>query len=384
MSKKQRNESLVHLPTTIIFTPAGRSLFKDRPIVLKTVQNQEGEEREGLNYSSYNPDRLQRMLLAGYVEEMHLCLADVVARRKSIRHTNTLILEAILFRKLNPALASMLEGSPILQDYNERNPGTAVDRVRQIPAREARDWLGERPQLQAYIQNDIREQVERRIGADEGISPADREVRVRVLSRLSERIDERIWYLYCMVYKTPLGKRLKSGFTGMLVDFLRHASVILLLNDVFLESMGRQEEAFLKAIQSRVDPEGKMDEFLPPDYKRKELLEEAGKLNLGVTVGWNLSTERSAKGRVYVLYLQTSCEVVLSEGARKYMAERSRKGGGISLAEFYMDALRDHAGASLVLPFDSRLEALCRQENKTMCRSPFCIRIRKGSPCSFV
>ena len=361
-----RSDPFIHVPANLIFTREGLALLKNSNSV-KRVVDRKGVQREGLSSSSYNAPTVQKMIMNSYLEEIYVCLPDLLRKRYEIISTNNLIVYAILYKKLTPSLAKMFFESQVVKDFNRKNPKNSIVDLKHISKSATEKLLTAKRDLFNEIEREIRSAVIDLIAGNAGLSEEDKTERFKSLPKFIDWIDNRIWYLYFIVYQTPLKDQMRRSFARMIASYLEHTGIATHLSNLLMEFVQNAEKAHLERliIRNHMATSGEIDKFLRDRDNRDYVIKEAIRQNQMVEVSWSMNPERSSIGHQYRISINVSNYGIINEKTRRGLTSKMKTNiDGIGLAQFYESNSDDpdKLGAGLGLLYNSYLEDICKKE----------------------
>ncbi|MDR2734704.1 MAG: hypothetical protein LBC99_08735 [Spirochaetota bacterium] len=363
----QRNDARVDLPTRIFLTSDGMRLFAPKPGQLKRFKNLIGVARDCLADDAYNALLVQKMVLNGCIEEVYICLPNLLQYRQSIISTNNLILFAILYKKLTPSLAEVLCQSSVVQAYNRKNPKYAIVNINAVSRVKIDTLRAEKPQLFESMENEIADEVRAKIHR-QPISDEDKQTRIRSLDKFIAWIDHRIWYMYLIVYQTTLRQELIKSFSDMIITYLSRTAVATHLSSLLMEFIQNAEKAHFERLIVRcgLAKKNEVDAFLRERVNRERAIEEAQRVNQMLDLAWSMNPDTTSVGQQYKIGITLSNFGLITEETRMELAKKMRADTkGIALANFYKEKdpkKEDSLGAGLGLLYNSYLEEVCQKE----------------------
>lgn len=367
MAEPPKKDPFIHIPVVMILTREGLGLLNaaKNPNVKKVV-GREGVPREGLDSKSYNAPTIQKFIMNSYLEEIYVCLPDLLRKRQEIISTNNMVLYSILYKKLTPALAQMLFDSPVVADFNRKNPKHSMVDLKHISKQSADKLVAAKADLFQKVRDDIHEAVLSMNWNSESLTPEEKEVRIRSLPKFINWVDNRIWYLYYIIYQTPLREEMKKSFAKMISRYLDHTRLATHLSNLLMEFVQNAEKASFERIivKNNLAKRDEVDTYIRNRSNREFIIEEARKQGQMLELSWHVNSERSSIGRQFRVLTTISNYGIIDEKVRKNLAVKMKTDvDGINLANFYQDTGdADKLGAGLGLLYNSYLEDLCKKE----------------------
>lgn len=363
----ERADPFVHLPSRIVLTKEGLQLFAKTPQNIKKIKNREGVQKEGLDSESYNAATIQKMIMSSYIEEIFLTLPDLLRKRYQIISTNNLVTYAILYKKLSPSLAKYMFESNVVRDFNRKNPKYSIVDLKQVPAQSLEVLLTEKKDLLQSMKTEIHSEVVKRIHENSTFNAEDKQTRLRSLNKFIDWIDRRIWYLYYVIYQTPMKEELIRVFSRMIFKYLDHTQIATHLSNMMMEFIQNAEKAHFERliVRAGLSHRDEVDKFLRDKENRLKAVELATKHNQMLEVSWNMNPQKNVVGQQYKVQITVSNFGIIDERTRSSLAKKMKTNTeGINLASFYTSGSEDaeKLGAGLGLLYNSYLEDICKGE----------------------
>lgn len=360
-----RGDTFIQLPANMVLTKAGVDMMVKSKTPVKRVFARDGIVKDGINSKQFNAPVLQKFVLNGYLEEVYTRLPELLSQRSNIISTNNLITYGILYRKLSPSLSDMLLNSSLVKEFNRKNPKQSIADYRTINMKTVQDLKAKKAELFTLIENDIRDQVLKML-SESNLSDEDRQLRERSLDKFLRYIDPRIWYLYLIVYSTPLQSRMEFDFATMVYDYLDNTQIATHLSNLLMEFIQNAEKAhFERIISANSLTSGEnIDVWLRDKENRRKMINLAIQQDELLEISWNLNPSRNVEIDQYRLQILVSNNGLIGEVVRGSLADKMKKNtAGISLSDFYQDS-GDAAklGAGLGLLYNSYLEEICKKK----------------------
>ena len=362
----EKKDPFIHVPAHLILTRDGLNLFGSVPGQVKKVRNRDGIMKEGLESPSFNATVVQKMIMNSCIEEIYISLPDLLRKRFQIISTNNLVMYAILYKKLSPSLARMLFDSPVVKDFNRKNPKYSIVDLKQINAQKIELMRQTKKELFETIEAEITSDVIERIAANPSLSDEDKNIRTKSLPKFIAWIDRRIWYLYLVIYQTPMKIQMRSSFANMIAMYLDHTKIATHLSNLLMEFIQNAEKAHLERVivKANMGARDAVDKLLRDPKQRLEAIDAAEKQNQMLDVSWNMNTERNNYGHSYRIQITISNFGLIDENIRSFLYKKMKSDvDGISLADFYQDqGDTEKLGAGLGLLYNSYLLDICKKE----------------------
>ncbi|MBL8020968.1 MAG: hypothetical protein JNM27_14955 [Leptospirales bacterium] len=362
----KRTDASIALPASMVLTREGIQLFAKNPESIKKVKNREGMPREGLESDQFSAPTVQKLIMNSFLEEIYVRLPDPLRRRAQIISTNNLVVYAVLYKKLSPSLGRMLFESVVVREFNRKNPKNSIVDLKHIPPEKVDTLRQLKGDLFLQMEQEIREEVEARIMSAAQLTDEDRMTRARSLPKFINWIDKRIWYLYFIIYQTPMKEQMKSAFAGMIAQYLEHTKIATHLSNMLMEFIQNAEKSSLERIivKGNIAKREDVDRLLRDLPSRKKVVDLALRTEQLVEISWNMNPERNSFGKQYRIQIIVSNYGLIDERTRSNLAKKMKTNvEGINIASFYQDSGDEQKlGAGLGLLYNSYLEDICRGE----------------------
>lgn len=359
----ERTDFLIRLPANIVLTGEGESVFSQSGSLLKNVKKFDGRPGKGLQSPSFNAQTVQKLIINSFVEEIYVSMPDLLRARNMIMDTTKLATFGILYKKMNPSLAKMLLESSVLQDYNRKNPKNQINDLRNIDSAKKDLLLKVKKDEIDLMELEIRNEVIQMILGDKELEEEDRLLRMRSLDKFIAFIDGRIWYLYYVVYQTPLKFDILRAFARMVFQYLDRTKIATYLATMLMELIQNAERAHFERLLIRnhwaADSPG-VDKFLKKKENREKAIKLAVEQRQFLNIAWKFARDNT-QGRPYRIEIIVSNHGMISKTLETSLAHKMKTDTeGLSMAQFFEESGDDKLGAGLGLLYLSYLEDECR------------------------
>jgi hypothetical protein len=362
---QQRSNPFINLPTSIFLTAEGLRLVGANAGAIQREKNRDGKIKEGLVSDRYNAHLVQKLVLNSFAEEIYVKSPGLLRYRPEIISTNNMIVYAILYKKLSPSLAAMLFESPVVKAYNRKNPKNSINNLSSISREKVDQMRRDKAELFEGFEQEIHAEVTRRVQQHRLISDEDKQTRIRSLDKFIAWIDRRIWYLYLIIYQTPLKAEMLSSFASNIATYLDRTQIATHTSNLLMEFIQNAERAHLErlVVRGRFATKDSVDAFIRDGDNRIRIMREAERLGQMLELTWSMNPESASVGQQYRISITVSNYGLISEELQMTLSQKMRANvEGISLARFYEDAGDERLGAGLGLMYNSYLEDVCRKE----------------------
>lgn len=363
----ERKDKFVELPTRMILTGAGLSLFQKSGTPVKRVLNRDGIQREGLESARFNAGTIQKMVMNSYIEEIFAPVPDLLSRRYHVISTNNLIVYAILYKKLSPSLATTMFETNVVREFNRKNPKNSIVDLKQIPTQTAEALKKAKAEHFVKLEAELQKGVSDLIMSNASLSDEDRQSMVLSLPKFLAWIDTRIWYLYYVIYMAGYRESMYRVFTKMLAQYLDHTRIATHLSNLLMEFVQNAEKAHFERIivKNGYAPRDQVDKFLRDRENRQLVITTAAKSRTNLDLSWNMNPERMSVGQQYRIQISISNYGIIDDRVRGDLAKKMKTNtDGIKISDFYTGGAddEDKLGAGLGLLYNSYLEDICKNE----------------------
>ncbi|MCR9145311.1 MAG: hypothetical protein NXI24_23935 [bacterium] len=364
----ERKDKFVELPTRMILTGAGLSLFQKAGTPIKRVLNRDGIQREGLESAKFNAGTIQKMVMNSYIEEIFAPVPDLLSRRYHVISTNNLIVYAILYKKLSPSLAKTMFETNVVREFNRKNPKNSIVDLKQIPTQTAEALVKAKADHFKKLEAELQKGVSELIMSNPALTDEDRQSMVLSLPKFLAWIDTRIWYLYYVIYMAGYREQMFRVFTKMLAQYLDHTRIATHLSNLLMEFVQNAEKAHFERIivKNGFAPRDQVDKFLRDRNNRNLVITTAAKSRTMLDLSWNMNPERMSVGQQYRIQISISNFGIIDDRVRDGLAKKMKTNvDGIKISDFYDGGGGDDTdklGAGLGLLYNSYLEDICKNE----------------------
>ncbi len=361
----ERTDFMIELPVDMILSANGVQVFSAGKRPVKRLAKDNGSTGEGLNSSAFNAQTVQKLVMNGYVEEINTRLAEMLRSRAQIIDTTKLVTFGLLYKKMNPSLAEMMLQSPVMLAYNRKNaqnPIHSIDHINKDKANQLKQTKAEAFEVMAL---EIRDLTVQRIIANQELQEEDRLMQIRSLEKFISFIDDRIWYLYYIIYQTPLKDEVMSFFAELIDKYLDRTRIATNLSLVLMELIQNAEKAHFDQllIENKLikDPKDS-HRFLRQPQNRKLVVELAKSRNQTLRASWQFHSGRAGANLEYRLEILITNRGDISPMIEKQLAMKmSSDTANADLSDFFQDKTDSGLGAGLGLMYMSYLKDDCQK-----------------------
>lgn len=297
-----RTDFLIHLPVKLLLTDEGHHLFSGGKIALKKVPSILGNKREGMDSKNFNAQTVQKLVMNAYLEEIYTSQPELLGSRNPIMDTTKLVTFGILYRKMNPSLAKMLFQSSILQEYNRKNRFNQLSNLNHIDRNKLIALKKTKAEEFDLLELEIRNEIIQKIIRNREIEEEERLLRMRSLDKFVAFIDQRIWYLYYIIYHSPKRLEMIDLFSDLIERYLDRTKIATHLAAMVMELLQNAEKAHFERIimqKHMVRYNRDIDIFLKKTENRTNLIKIAKTLNQNLDIAWRFDSNKSVGGRIY-------------------------------------------------------------------------------------
>jgi hypothetical protein len=366
MESKSVPKGFIDLPANIILSAEGIQVLSNSKTPLRRLNSRTGQAREGLHSQAFNAATVQKLIMNSYIDEIYYASGEFLSKRAQIISTTNLVIYAMLYKMLSPTLAKKVIESPVLREYNRRNPKSAIVDFKSIPQKVMDDFLAKNKAILARIEHEMIDAVLTRITADKSLPEEDKIVRMRSLEKFVRWVDKRIWYLYLIIYQTPLKKEIEAAYIDLFYQYLDVTQIAVHTGNLVMEFIQNAEKAHLERIivRNQLASRDQVDAYLRNKLHREQVVSLAERSKQLLEVAWLFHTDRVSAGKAYNIKIVISNYGLINESTRDALAKKLKTDtSGISLSDFYEDSGETgKLGAGLGLLYNSYLEDVCRQK----------------------
>lgn len=359
-------KGFIDLPASIVLSADGIHVLSASRTTIQRVPARGGQSKEGLLSQAFNAATVQKMIMNSYIEEMYYASAEFLTKRSQIISTTNLIIYAMLYKMLTPTLAKRVIESPVLREYNRRNPKAAIVDFKSVPQKVMDEFLTKNKAVLARIEHEMIDAVISRIMADTKLPEEDKIVRMRSLEKFVRWVDKRIWYLYLIIYQTPLKAEIEKAYVELFFQYLDNTQIATHTGNLVMEFIQNAEKAHLERVivRNHLAPRDKVDEYLRNKAHREQAIGLAARGKERLEITWHLHTDRANASKSYNVKIILSNYGLINEATRANLAQKMKTDtAGVALADFYeQPSEAGKLGAGLGLLYNSYLEDVCREK----------------------
>ncbi len=364
--QKAPAKGFIDIPASIVLSADGVQILSKSRTAIQRVPTRSGQPREGLLSQAFNAATVQKMIMNSYIDEIYYASPEFLTKRHQIISTTNLVIYAMLYKMLSPTMAKRVIESPVLREYNRRNPKAAILDFRHVPQKVMDDFLTKNKAILARIEHEMIDAVLSRITSDTKLPEEDKIVRMRSLEKFVRWVDKRIWYLYLIIYQTPLKAEIEKAYVDLFFQYLDNTQIAVHTGNLVMEFIQNAEKAHLERVivRNHLAPRDKVDEYLRSKAHREQAISLAARNKQQLEVTWHFHTDRVSAGKAYNVKVILSNYGLINEATRANLAQKLKTDtAGIGLADFYEQPSESgKLGAGLGFLYNSYLEDVCREK----------------------
>lgn len=365
----KKNPEIV-LPSFIFLTPLGLEFIAKNgglKLEIKRYQNMNSFTKEGFFTKTFHAQVIQKFIMKCYIDEIYSKLPELLSLRSEIISTNNLVIYAILYRKLTPSLAQTLFQSKVVKEFNRKNPKYSMTELKHISPQKVDMMLSKYGNILENLKKTIREDITEKILSNSYLEDEDRFARIKSLPKFIDWIDNRVWFLFFVIYQNDSFKEeILRTFQSMIYNYLEHTIIATHLSNLIMEFIQNAEKAHYTILAHKYKqvPLNKVDEFIRKRENRLELRKIAIEQKQNLEISWNLNPEKLSAMSLSRLQIQISNYGLINEDTAQRLRRKMKADvDGISIASFYNDEGEENKlGAGLGLLYNSYLEQICKKE----------------------
>jgi len=320
-----------------------------------------------LESKNFNAQTVQKLVMNAYLEEIYTSKPELLRSRNPIMDTTKLVTFGILYRKMNLSLAKMLFDSSILKEYNRKNRFSQIANLNQIDRNKMQLLRKAKAEEFDLMELEVRNEIIQKIIKNREIEEEERLLRMRSLDKFIAFIDPRIWYLYYIIYHTPLRLEIIDLFSDLIDHYLDRTKIATHLASMVMELLQNAEKAHferilmhLKMVRFNRD----VDIFLKKIENRNKIIKIAESLNQNIDIAWRFDSNKSVGGRIYRVEIIISNYGLISNKIQRALSSKIQtETRNLNLSDFYNETGEDKLGAGLGLLYLSYLESECKNAN---------------------
>lgn len=359
-------KGFIDIPASIVLTGEGLHILSKSRTAIQRVPSRSGQPKEGLLSQAFNAATVQKMIMNSYIEEMYYASPEFLTKRPQIISTTNLIIYAMLYKMLSPTMARHVIESPVLREHNRRNPKAAITDFKHVPQKVMDDFLTRNKAVLARIEHEMIDAVLSRITVDTQLPEEDKIVRMRSLEKFVRWVDKRIWYLYLIIYQTPLKAEIEKAYVDLFFQYLDNTQIATHTGNLVMEFIQNAEKAHLERVivRNHLASRDKVDEYLRSKAHREQAIALAARSKQQLEITWQLHTDRVNANKAYNVKIILSNYGLINESTRMNLSQKMKTDtSGIALSDFYeQPSEAGKLGAGLGLLYNSYLEDVCREK----------------------
>lgn len=357
---------MIRLPASLIFTPTGCTIFRNGKIPLKRLTNADNRPSEGMASPQFNAQTVQKLVFNGYVEEIFVRMPALLNVRSQIMNTTKLVTYGILYKKMNPTLATMFIKSNTIQLFNQKNRTKQIMDIHSIDKKQA-ELLYITKQIDFQnMEKEIREDIEQMITNDKGLELEDKELLTLSLDKFISFLDKRIWYLYYIIYQSSMRDEIRKEFSCLIFHYLERTKIATHLATMLMELVQNAEKAHFERLIRKhrlVASTKDMDKFMRNRENRNQLIKHAMNDKQFLQLAWRFDSGETSTGKPYKIEIIISNHGLISDDMQQKLMQKMKANTDQDLSTFFEadNSNADKLGAGLGLLYLSYLKDECKE-----------------------
>ncbi|RME88559.1 MAG: hypothetical protein D6767_09955 [Candidatus Hydrogenedentota bacterium] len=376
-----RTDVLIDLPVRLALYEDGIIHLFGSLTKLPYFTTSEGTRSQGIIRKGLNAPTTQKLIINGYVREIYVYLPELLVHRNKIIDLTRLSVYGLLYKKMNPTLAKLLLQSPVILEFNKQNPTSAIRSLSHVPLEQAKKIMAQKAQRKEILELEIRNEVVERILEDANLSEEDRLMHIKSLDKFVKFIDDRIWYLYMIVYASPLKEKVKYEFADLIASYLDRTKIATHLANVIMELVQNAEKANFDKLLMEMGWISSADEsfsWLKNSEKRKKLVALAASQQKFLEIAWRFHKDEVMHKKDYRLDIVVRNPGIMTHSTEKKLASKMNTDvTDTSLSDFFSESKEEKLGAGLGLLYISYLKEECQKAKLDFKTSVYSDRVEK-------
>jgi len=359
-----RKNPVIELPVVLILTDEGEYFFNQRHRTLEYAARTSKVGADGLVLNAYSAKTLQRLIFAGYISRIEISRADFTSKRNQILDLAKLVAYGVLFREYSIKLGKELKETPIVANWNRKNPSRALNQSN-ITKHALRD--GEQVknvEVLQEVQKEVIEEIFNFHAADlKGYSSEEMQMLNYKAANFMQQLNPIIWALMAQQRGTQVFSQTVQAMESIVWQFLSKANIADYLALLVLELVTQAEKSLMEeAVQTYLKGRIELDHFMKNKNDRLKVLQSLSDHNKMATLSWKIQARRGSMSDSSPFQIMLYNRSIEHENIRRELEDKKNlKTDGKALSEFY-EQLPGESEDQLGLYYLTYLQEECKRQ----------------------
>lgn len=376
-----RTDVLIDLPVRMALYEDGIISLMGSLTKLPYFTMSDGSRGQGIVRQGLLAPTTQKLIINGYVRDIYVYMPELLKHRSKIIDLTRLSIYGLLYKQMNPTLAKVLLHSPVLLEYNKHNPSSAIRTLNHVNRKQVEAVLKAKANQKEVLELEIRNEAVQRILESTELSEEDRLMHIRSLDKFIKFIDDRIWYLYMIVYASELRDEMKNLFADTIATYLDRTKIATHLSSVVMELVQNAEKAnFDKLLMDNhwIQSPKESFQWLKNNDRRKKVVALAQSQQKFVEIAWRFHKDEIMQRKNYRIDIIVRNPGIMTHSTEKKLAGKMNTDVSESnLSDFFTESSEEKLGAGLGLLYISYLKEECDRAGLDFKTSVYSDRIEK-------
>ena len=329
---------LLSIPVRLVFTEQGVTYFIRNKRRLTRFTTSDDREEYGIRLVDFTPATVQKLLRLGFVRSIDMPVENIVRYRRDIMDFSKLITYGMLYMQYDHEVYQSLVRSPLVTQWNRKNPKYSIDHETRIEARRLLPLLERRRETLRNLETRMLGRVERHLHGRTNMDGSERQITRWTAEKFVAALDPLFWFMLIANEGGEEAEKLLTEAGDRLVGYLDRTSISEYLALLLIELLMHLRHSTTKD-------------------------EEVGGAE-GLSLLWKIRKRKDRQGDRGRMHIVLSNLTTRYERIQGQFKDRSTLSAERTLQDFYRDAAASDGmtETSLGLYYLSFLSEACRQQ----------------------
>ncbi|NLM00622.1 MAG: hypothetical protein GX220_04105 [Treponema sp.] len=356
---------VLDLPLKVILTEQGASHFISQKKKLLRFRLADNVEEYGVQFQSFTPCSLQKMLLADYVSKIEISMPEFVSSRQEIMDLSKLIVFSVLYKQFDRQILNNVLETDCVRRYNRQHPSELLDQKTQMRDSDLRSFFSGKDETIEAARKKILEPIWATIVNNAELNPKEKNIQLLMAEKYLNRLSLFNWYIIIKFFKTDGFPEILRAIRSTHSEYMERSKVAEYISLMVMELALNSENANMRK-EAAIMYRGLQDNeklVFDPEI-RKKIIQELTRKNELVFISWKLgggSASIGKQGRIQITLYNKNDE--FQEVKENIETKKSANVNKKSLIDFYRELPDGQEGTDLGLYYLSYLDEACKKVN---------------------
>ncbi|SRR6056297_268535 len=335
--RREKKSSIIELPVLLTLTDEGEYFFNQRHRTSEYMKGRSQVDPGALELHTYSAKTLQRLVFAGYISRLEVSRSDFTSKRTEIMDLAKLIAYGVLFKEYSVKLAKALKETPLIVQWNRKNPAKALNTHTIMQNSKAAGQEKQFEKVKSVLQEGIKEIFTIHSAEIGELSQEEEKLLHFKAENFLEQLNPVIWALLARERGTPGFRNTIQVCEDVVWSYLAKTNIADYLSLLVLELATLSEKSLMqKAVDTYL--QGKVDiaHFMKNREDRVKVLETMEAHNEKSTISWRIQGRHGTITETNPFQIMFFNRSVKTDSVRREIEDKKHiETQGKDLSEFY-------------------------------------------------